>query len=153
MPENNLNPLIPRLEITAGSVTSEGGAFFTGTREAWLGYVVNAWRPYFARAKAPLPSRLYVSVGRPARGTSTGACHPGAASDDGAPYIFIHPVLSDPTRGGVALFQACGDHLYKKSYTPASRIAPTSPAAGHDGRRIRAGLTPGAWYSSPRLGP
>jgi transposase len=42
---------------------------------------------------------------------------------------------------------------FKKACTPASRIAPTSPAAGPGGRRIRAGLTPGAWCLSTRPGP
>jgi transposase len=41
----------------------------------------------------------------------------------------------------------------KKCCTPASRIAPTSPAAALGGRRIRAGLTPSAWCSSTRPGP
>jgi hypothetical protein len=59
--------LIPRLEVTPrGSV--EGDAFFGGTREAWLGHIVNFWRPYFDRTEAPLPTRIYVSVGRPANG-------------------------------------------------------------------------------------
>ena len=42
---------------------------------------------------------------------------------------------------------------FKKHCTPASRIAPTSPAAGPGGRHIRAGLTRGAWCSLTRLGP
>jgi transposase len=39
-----------------------------------------------------------------------------------------------------------------KKNAPASRIAPTTPAAEPGGRRIRAGLTRGAWCSSTRLG-
>src|SRR5215469_18131178 len=35
---------------------------------------------------------------------------------------------------------------------PASKIAPTSPAAGSGGKRIRADLTPDAWCSSTDLG-
>ena len=42
---------------------------------------------------------------------------------------------------------------FKKICTPANRIAPTSPAAGPGGRRIRADLTPGAWCLSTRPGP
>jgi hypothetical protein len=41
----------------------------------------------------------------------------------------------------------------KKARTPASRIAPTSPAAGPGGTRIRARLTTGAWCLSMRPGP
>jgi hypothetical protein len=56
--------LIPRLAITpAGGI--EGDAFFSGTREARLGYIVNVWRPYFDHAGAPLPARIWVSVGPP----------------------------------------------------------------------------------------
>src|SRR5882724_10241821 len=42
---------------------------------------------------------------------------------------------------------------FKKNCTPASRIAPTSLAAGPGGRRIRAGLTSSGWCSSTRPGP
>ena len=50
-------------------------------------------------------------------------------------------------------FKHEGITFKKKLCTPASRIAPKSPAAGPDGRRIRAGLTPGVWCSSTRPGP
>jgi transposase len=50
-------------------------------------------------------------------------------------------------------FRHEGITFKKKRCTPASRIAPTSPAAGPGGRRIRAGLTRGAWCSSTRPGP
>jgi transposase len=50
-------------------------------------------------------------------------------------------------------FKHEGMTLKKKLCTPASRIAPTSLAAGPGGRRIRAGLTPSAWCSSTRPGP
>jgi transposase len=50
-------------------------------------------------------------------------------------------------------FKHAGITFKKKPYTPASRIAPTSPAAAPGGRCTRAGLTPGAWCSSTRLGP
>jgi hypothetical protein len=69
-------------EIIPGSAV-EGDAVFSGTREAWLGYIINHWRPHFDRAGVPLPPRIWVSVGRPARGTSTGICYPGDASGDG----------------------------------------------------------------------
>src|SRR5215470_14685239 len=44
-------------------------------------------------------------------------------------------------------FRHEGITFKKKACTPASRIAPTSLAAGSGGRRIRAGLTPSAWCS------
>ena len=50
-------------------------------------------------------------------------------------------------------FKHEGITFKKKLCTPANRIAPTSPAAGSGGRRIRAGLTPGVWCSSTRPGP
>jgi transposase len=50
-------------------------------------------------------------------------------------------------------FKHEGITFKKKLCTPASRIAPTSLAAGSGGRRIRAGLTPSAWCSSTRPGP
>src|SRR5437868_4434788 len=45
-------------------------------------------------------------------------------------------------------FKHEGITFKKKRCTPASKIAPTSPAAGSGGRLIRAGLTPGAWCLS-----
>jgi transposase len=49
-------------------------------------------------------------------------------------------------------FKHEGITFKKKPCTPASRIAPTSLAAGPGGRCIRAGLTPSAWCSSTRPG-
>jgi hypothetical protein len=134
--------LIPRLAVTpAGSI--EGDAFFSGTREAWLGYVVNAWRPYFERTEAPLPLRIYVSVGRPARGTSTGVCYPGEASDDGAPHIFIHPVIADNTRAaGVLVHQLCHAALGSRSHGHAFRRVATMVGLG--GRMTK--TVEGAWF-------
>ena len=50
-------------------------------------------------------------------------------------------------------FQHEGITFKKKACTPASRIVPTSPAAGSGGRRISAGLTPSGWCLLTRLGP
>ena len=50
-------------------------------------------------------------------------------------------------------FKHEGITFKKKRCMPASRIAPTSLAAGPGGRRIRAGLTPSGWCSSTRPGP
>jgi len=50
-------------------------------------------------------------------------------------------------------FASAGITFKKKAGTPASRIAPTSPAAASGGRRIRAGLTLGAWCLSTKPGP
>ena len=55
--------------------------------------------------------------------------------------------------GAVWRFSSTRGSRLKKLYTPASRIAPKSLAAGPDGRRIRAGLTPSVWCSSTRPGP
>ena len=52
-----------------------------------------------------------------------------------------------------AFFAREGITFKKRACTPASRIAPTSPAGASSGRNIRAGLTPNGWSSSTRLGP
>jgi hypothetical protein len=81
---------------------------FEGTREAWLQKIVETWRPYFQRLGYRLPSRIWVSVGRPPSSRSTGVCYPPEASDDANPHIFIHPVLSDSTRvAGTVVHQLC----------------------------------------------
>src|SRR5215213_585813 len=52
-----------------------------------------------------------------------------------------------------AFFAREGITFKKRACTPASRIAPTSPAGASSGRNTRAGLTPSGWSSSTRLGP
>ena len=57
----------------------------------------------------------------------TGACYPGAASDDGNPHIFIHPVLSDSTRvAGVVVHQLCHVALGNRSHGPPFRRLATA---------------------------
>lgn len=44
-------------------------------------------------------------------------CVPGEASDDGAPHIFIHPVISNSTRAaGTLVHQLCHAALYSRSH-------------------------------------
>lgn len=52
-----------------------------------------------------------------------------------------------------AFFAREGITFKKRSCTPASRTAPTSPAGASDGSNTRAGLTPNAWSLSTRPGP
>jgi len=92
-------------------------AIFEGRREAWLQRVVDIWRPYFSRVGCDLPARIWISVGRLPRGSSTGMCYPGQASDDGSPHIFVHPVLSDSTRvAGTVVHQLCDAALGNRSH-------------------------------------
>jgi hypothetical protein len=92
-------------------------AIFEGTREAWFQKIIDVWRPYFARVGFPLPARIWVSVGKPPRVSATGTCYPGAASDDGSPHIFVHPILSDPNRvAGTLVHQLCHAALGNRSH-------------------------------------
>ena len=52
-----------------------------------------------------------------------------------------------------AFFAREGITFKKRACTPASRIAPTSPAGASDGRNTRAGLMPNGWSLSTRPGP
>lgn len=74
------------------------------TREAWLQAAILGLRPDFEPV-APLPDSLHVSVGFPSRGglsqkgsKTIGECWNGCCSADGAPHIFISPLLADPCR-------------------------------------------------------
>lgn len=73
-------------------------------REQWLQSAILHLRPDFEPI-APLPDTLHVSVGFPSRGglklsgsKTIGECWNGACSADGAPHIFISPLLADPCR-------------------------------------------------------
>ena len=103
------------------------GAIFEGGREAWLQKIIAVWRPYFLRLVHDLPTRIWISPGRPPSGRWTGACYPGAASDDGNPHIFIHPVLSDSTRvAGVVVHQLCHVVLGNRIHGPPFRRLATA---------------------------
>ena len=52
-----------------------------------------------------------------------------------------------------AFFAREGITFKKRACTPASRIAPTSPAGASDGRNTRADLMPNGWSLSTRPGP
>jgi hypothetical protein len=102
-------------------------AIFEGTPEAWLQKIVEIWRPYFARLGYILPARIWISVGKPPRGSSIGVCYPGEASDDGSPHIFIHPVLSDSTRvAGTLVHQLCHIALGNRSHGPRFKALATA---------------------------
>jgi len=102
-------------------------AIFEVGREAWLQKIIDLWRPYFLRLGYDLPTRIWISPGRPPSRRWTGACYPGAASDDGNPHIFIHPVLSDSTRvAGVVVHQLCHVALGNRSHGPPFRRLATA---------------------------
>jgi len=108
-------------------------AAFDGNREAWLAHVVDIWRPYFRRLGYELPSRIWISVGKPPLGSSAGVCYPREASDDGAPHIFIHPVLDDSTRvAGTIVHQLCHVALGNRSH--GSRFKALATAVGLVGK-------------------
>lgn len=72
------------------------------TRESWLLAFVDASRPQFEAAGAPLPEAIRVAIGMPSAGARSnviGECWTFAASADGAVEIFIRPSLqSDASR-------------------------------------------------------
>jgi hypothetical protein len=69
------------------------------TREDWLRRATDGLRPDFLRRGLSLPERLQVSIGFPStRALSTrrrriGECWAPQASRDGAPHIFISPLI------------------------------------------------------------
>jgi predicted NBD/HSP70 family sugar kinase len=75
-------------------------------RELWLATLVDRLRPEFQASGAPLPERLHVSVGFPAKGATRtkgariGECWPPSASADGSHQLFISPVIGDGLRAG-----------------------------------------------------
>jgi len=102
-------------------------AIFEGGREAWLQKIIDIWRPYFLRLGHDLPTRIWISPGHPLSRRWTGACYPGAASDDGNPHIFIHPVLSDTIRvAGVVVHQLCHVALGNRNHGPPFRRLATA---------------------------
>jgi hypothetical protein len=76
------------------------------TREDWLGGFVDELRPVFTGAGYPLPARIRVTCGFPAKnGRSDKARRIGEhwspkASDDQTHEISVSPVIDDPFRGG-----------------------------------------------------
>jgi transposase len=77
------------------------------------------------------------------------------------PDLTLRALLAELAADGVkvsygalwAFFAREGITFKKRACTPASRIAPTSPAGASDGRNTRAGSTPNAWSLSTRPGP
>ena len=71
------------------------------TREDWLNAFIDACRPQFDRADAPLPINVRVAVGftsKGSRGNRIGECWSQDASDDGHFEIFIKPTLNETAR-------------------------------------------------------
>jgi hypothetical protein len=77
------------------TLTAEELAETSGNREEWLRDLVDALRD---RYDGELPETVHVSVGFTSKGmrsTRVGECWHGIASSDGAPHVFIHPLISD----------------------------------------------------------
>lgn len=76
----------------------------TMTRERWLLTVTAALRADFVNAGADLPSAVHCSIGFPStRALSTrnqriGECWHGTLSADGAPHLYISPLIADGAR-------------------------------------------------------
>lgn len=71
------------------------------TREDYLNAFIDAARPHFDAANAPLPSNVRVAVGftsKGRKGSVIGECWSSEASADGYFEIFIKPTLADPVR-------------------------------------------------------
>lgn len=77
------------------------GALKYETREDWLNAFIDAARPVFEAANAPLPINLRVSIGftsRGMKGSRIGECWSSDASEDGHYEIFIKPTLDNSAR-------------------------------------------------------
>lgn len=75
------------------------GAYMT--REEWLNAFIDAARPHFEAANAPLPTNVRVAVGftsKGSRGSRIGECWSNEASSDGHFEIFIKPTLTETAR-------------------------------------------------------
>lgn len=71
---------------------------FAGNREDWLAAVLNAYRPDFSAAGAPLPPIVKVACGFSSHGLRSlviGECWVPEASAAGVPEVFIVPRKSD----------------------------------------------------------
>ena len=72
------------------------------TREQWLSASVDHLRQDFAAIGLALPPAVHISIGFPSTGALArrrrrlGECWNAAASSDGAPHIFLSPLLADP---------------------------------------------------------
>jgi hypothetical protein len=77
------------------------GALKYETREDWLNAFIDAARPVFAAANAPLPINVRVSVGftsKGSKGSRIGECWSSDASEDGHYEIFLKPTLDNAAR-------------------------------------------------------
>ena len=77
------------------------------------------------------------------------------------PDVTLRALLGELAERGIKVsyyavwhfFEHEGISFKKKACTPASRIVPTWPDDGHNGKSIKDGLTRRAWSSSMRRGP
>lgn len=108
------------------------------TREKWLEQAIEEFfRPHFERtavealkkSSAAFPERVRVSIGFPDKGGTSkkgktlGQCWKREASNDGAPHIFINPIVEDVIgEQGILsilaheLVHACGVRGHKKDF-------------------------------------
>jgi len=106
---------------------------------------------------ADLRDRVVGSVASGRSWSGDGSVVRGERCQRGEPDLTLRAVVAElaergtPARCGAS--SSTRRSRLKKACTPASKIAPTLPAAGPGGRRIRAGFTPSAWCSSTRSGP
>jgi hypothetical protein len=73
------------------------------TREAWLHWAIEAFRPQFTEVGLPLPAKIHVSVGfgyssRAESKYILGQCWARRASADGVNHIFLGPPGRRPGR-------------------------------------------------------
>ena len=77
------------------------------------------------------------------------------------PDITLRALLAELAERGIQVsyyavwhfFEHEGISFKKKACTPASRIAPTSPGGGRNGKSIKGGLIRRGWSSSTKPGP
>lgn len=114
------------------------------TREKWLEQAIEEFfRPHFERTAADalkqssgaFPERVRVSIGFPSKGgvspksKTLGQCWKREASNDGAPHIFINPLVEDVIGpAGILsilaheLVHACGIHGHKKDFARVAAV-------------------------------
>jgi len=109
------------------------------TREEWLNAMTAALRPKFKANETPIPAKVRISCGWPARGATAnknrriGECWPGKLSEGGYCEIFITPTLSDPVKvGGVLVHELL--HAALETMHPKEDV-------GH-GAKFKAGMVP-----------
>lgn len=86
------------------------------SREDWLGRMVEALRPTFAKHGYPLPDKIRVSCGWPSRSALSnrnrriGEAWSHTCSGDGTHETFLSPALDDPVEVGAVLVHELVHH-------------------------------------------